>query len=206
VQSLFEGFAEPSDCQVMAPAVFGYNPDLQPYEYDPDKARQLIKDAGAEGTELAFTSLSGRFVRDRETSEALVQMFEDVGLKVKLEFPDISVYLDHLFEKDQFPPLLYISSSNELFDADKQMTYLESTGRGSGFVSAELDDLAAKARVELDENKREQMYKDINRIACEQAANVFLFYTQDIYGMADDLSWEPRADGLILAKEMSVSG
>ncbi len=204
VDTLLEGFARPSDCQVMAPGVFGYDPDLEPYEYDPEKARELLEEAGAVGAELTFTGISGRFVRDRELAEAITQYLNEVGLKVTLEFPDIAIYLDHLFEKDQFPDLLYISSSNELFDADKQMTYLESTGRGSGFVNADVDALAAEARVELDEETREGMYHELNEIACEEAANVFLVNTQDIYGLSEDLNWEPRRDGLIQAKSMSL--
>jgi peptide/nickel transport system substrate-binding protein len=205
-ETLFEGFAEPSDCQIMTPAIFGYNPELESYPYDPERARQLIQEAGVEGETLQLTGLSGRFVRDREMNEALVQYFEDVGLDVELQFPDIAVYLDHLFVKDQFPAMLYISSSNELFDADKQMTYLASDGPGSGFSNPEVDRLAAEARTELDVPTREQMYHDLNAIACDEAANVFLMYTQDIYGMSDDLQWEPRPDGLILAKAMSTTG
>lgn len=205
VDTLLDGFARPSDCQVMAPGVFGYNPDLKPYPYDPEKARQLLEEAGAVGAEFTFTGISGRFVRDRELAEAITQYFNEVGLKVTLEFPDIAIYLDHLFVKEQFPDLLYISSSNELFDGDKQMTYLESTGRGSGYVNEEVDALAASARVELDVDVREGMYQDLNKLACDDAANVFLVNTQDIYGMSEDLNWEPRRDGLILAKSMSIT-
>src|SRR5690606_38328560 len=39
---LYDGHGQISTCQLGTPAFFGYNPDLEPYPYDPDRARQLL--------------------------------------------------------------------------------------------------------------------------------------------------------------------
>ncbi|HEX8781299.1 MAG TPA: ABC transporter substrate-binding protein, partial [Nocardioides sp.] len=74
--------------QFMPDAVGGYNPDIQPYEYDPEKAKQLLKEAGAEGMTLNFvypTDVTRPYMPDpQKIYEALRSDLEAVGVKVKV--------------------------------------------------------------------------------------------------------------------------
>lgn len=205
-ENLFNGLASPAPCQITVPQTFGFNPDLEPAAYDPDQARQLLEEAGAVGTTLSMNSLSGRFVRDRETAEAVVQYLQDAGFEVDLQFPDIPTFVASNYTKELHPDLLLVSSSNELYDADRQMNYLVSSSGNSGFSNAEVDELAESARSELDVDKRAEEYQRIAEIVCEESGNVYLLNPDDLYGLSDRLDWEPRADGLILAQSMSLKG
>src|SRR6185312_5372088 len=53
VQTKGPGVAKVAD-EFMPDTVLGYAPDVQKYEYNPDKAKQLLKEAGAEGLTLNF--------------------------------------------------------------------------------------------------------------------------------------------------------
>ncbi|MET8232928.1 ABC transporter substrate-binding protein [Micromonospora sp. NPDC005298] len=53
VQTKGPGGAKVAD-EFMPDTVLGYAPDVQKYEYNPDKAKQLLKEAGAEGLTLNF--------------------------------------------------------------------------------------------------------------------------------------------------------
>lgn len=74
--------------QFMPPAVNGYNDSLQPYPYDPAKAKQLLKEAGADGMTLDFaypTEVTRPYMPDpQKIYEALRANLEDVGVKVKV--------------------------------------------------------------------------------------------------------------------------
>jgi peptide/nickel transport system substrate-binding protein len=74
--------------QFMPSTVSGYNTDLQPYEYDPDKAKQLLQEAGAQNLTLNFafpTEVTRPYMPDpQKIYEALRTNLEAVGVKVKV--------------------------------------------------------------------------------------------------------------------------
>ena len=70
-QSLYGGAAAVDQCQILSSTVFGFNPSLSAYDYNPDMARQLIAEAGAEGATIDLVGESGRWLKDRELIEAV---------------------------------------------------------------------------------------------------------------------------------------
>ena len=74
--------------QFMPDTVSGYNTELEPYAYDPDEARRLLAEAGAEGMTLNFaypTEVSRPYMPDPEKIyEALRTDLEAVGINVKV--------------------------------------------------------------------------------------------------------------------------
>lgn len=74
--------------QFMPDTVTGYNTDLQPYAYDPEEAKSLLAEAGAEGMTLNFaypTEVSRPYMPDPEKIyEALRTDLEAIGVKVKV--------------------------------------------------------------------------------------------------------------------------
>ena len=75
----------------MPDTVSGYNTDLEPYAYDPDEAKRLLAEAGAEGMTLKFaypTEVTRPYMPDPEKIyEALRTDLEAVGIKVKVRPP-----------------------------------------------------------------------------------------------------------------------
>ncbi|MGH3346154.1 MAG: ABC transporter substrate-binding protein [Nocardioides sp.] len=74
--------------QFMPSTVSGYNSALEPYEYDPDMAKQLLAEAGAEGMTLKFafpTEVSRPYMPDPQgLYDALRSNLEEVGIKVEV--------------------------------------------------------------------------------------------------------------------------
>src|SRR5690606_17570627 len=80
---LFGGYASVSNGQLLAPGWFGYDPDIKPYPYDPEKATALLKEAGAHGQTISLYAPSGRWLKDKELAETIAAYWEAAGLKVQ---------------------------------------------------------------------------------------------------------------------------
>lgn len=203
---LWSGYADVAKCQAIAPSAFGYAPDLEPYPYDPDKAKELLDEAGATGKTVTLVTADGVFPQGKEMGEVIASYWEAVGLKVDLKVPEFDPYLDALYAKgEDRPDGVYLSTTTELGDADSvvQRIYV-STADIAGYDNSEVDDLATQAASELDPSTREQLYTQLLGTACDDAAAVFLLAPQELYGASERLAFTPRADAKILYADMNV--
>ena len=69
-----------------------YDPTLPPLKYDPNEAKQLLKEANYKGEELTLETPIGFMVMDKEMSEVVTAMWKDVGINAKVEQLEYSVY------------------------------------------------------------------------------------------------------------------
>jgi peptide/nickel transport system substrate-binding protein len=206
-ENLYGGFAQVDQCQVLGPTYTGFNEELEAYPYDPDRARALIAEAGAEGASIQLVSTAGRWLKDREITEAVAGYWTEIGLEVDVQIYEFGEYLDRLFDRATRAPAIFVASSNELLDAARVMaTYYRMDGVGASNNNEELAALIDQAAVETDPDRREELYAQATDIACDQAYFAFLLNIEDIYGMSERLQWEPRVDAKLIVSEMSVSG
>lgn len=204
---LYGGFAQIDECQVLSPSYFGYNDALEAYEYDPDRARQMLEDAGVAGQTVDVVSTSGRWLKDREITEAVANYWTEAGMEVNVQIFEFDEYLDRLFDRETRATSIFVTTSNELLDAARVMgAYYAMEGVGASNDDAELTQLIDDARVETDEEARQELYAQATERACDEAYFAFLLNIEDIYGMSEELDWEPRVDAKLIVNEMKLSG
>jgi peptide/nickel transport system substrate-binding protein len=203
---LYGGFARVDDCQILSPSFFGYNGDLDPYDYDPDEAKRLIDEAGAAGQTVSVVSTSGRWLKDRELTEAVAGFWTAAGLRVDVQIFEFDEYLNRLFDSETRAPAIFVTSSNELLDAGRQLgAFYHMDGIGGSNEDAEMAAMIDEAAVETDVDAREDLYHQITKKACDDAYFTFLLNIEDTYGMSERLEWEPRVDAKIIVNEMELS-
>lgn len=206
VESLFGGLATVDAGQLLSPSIVGHDDDLEPYAYDPDAAKQMLEEAGVAGQSITLVGTSGRWLKDRELVEAVAGYWEAAGLTVDLQVMEFGAYLDELFNRDARADAIFVSSSNDLLDADRQLsTYYQAGGVGSSNTDQALSDLVTRGRQTTDQDERASIYNEAVDLAYDGAYFVWLVNNEDIYGMSDRLSWQPRVDAKLLLAEMSVS-
>jgi len=205
--SLFSGFASVDQGQILSPSILGYNEAIKAYPYDPERAAQLINDAGVAGETITLVGeSSGRWLLDAELLQAVAGYWEDAGLVVDLQLPEFGAYIGVLFDRENRRDAVFVSSSNDILDADRQFSsYYEAGGIGSSNTDAELADLIDAGRREVDDAVRAGLYQKASQIAYDEAYFVWLINNEDIYGLSARMSWQPRADSKLLVKEMSAS-
>jgi len=203
--TLFGGYATIDLGQLLSPSILGHNENLSAYEYNPEEAKKMLEEAGVAGKAIQLVGESGRWLKDKELLEAVAGYWKEAGLDVKLEILEFGAYLDVLFDRENRADAIYVSSSNDILDPDRQLsTYYQAGGIGSSNSDKALSDLVTQGRAELDTAKRETIYEEAVTIAYDNAYFVWLVNNQDIYGAAENLVWTPRVDSKLLVKEMSL--
>lgn len=78
---------------ITPPSTIGYDADLKPYPYDPDRARALLDEARADGvavdTNITLIGRTNNFANVLETMEALLAMYQEVGFTMTLEMVEV---------------------------------------------------------------------------------------------------------------------
>ncbi|WP_312993533.1 ABC transporter substrate-binding protein [Achromobacter animicus] len=204
---LYGGYASVSHGQLLAPGWFGYDASIKPYPYDPKRATELLKAAGAHGKSIDLYAPSGRWLKDKELAETIAAYWEAAGLKVNFRVLAWAEYLDAL-NKSRVPTEAQISSShsNQLLDADRTLSaYYAEGGVAAANDNAELKKLIEDARQEADPAKRQALYSKALQIGRDQAYLVFLLDGGEIFGLSKRVDFSPRVDGLIPLKDFRVT-
>jgi peptide/nickel transport system substrate-binding protein len=213
--SLFLGMASPAHGQPFLEAIPGFNKDLRDYPHDAARAREIITRQGLVGKEVELWGLEGRWVKDKELTEALAAQLSLTGLKVRPRIVEYRTWLDNLFAvsskeepvREKAPCLQLTNHSNEAMDANRTMSfYVWDQGRGSGKPAVpEIEEVIMANRAELNLDKRARTYARLLQELYDEAhAYMALFAADAVHGLSKRLVWEPRLDDLILVKEMKL--
>lgn len=163
---------------------WAYNEDLDPYPYDPDKARALLAEAGvAEGTSLTFyVTQGGSGMLDPISMGTAIQAdLQAVGLDVAIETYEWNTFLGKvnpgLEGKADMAEMAWMTNDPDTlpFLALRTEAWPEQGGFNSGYYSnPEVDELLAKARTSTDQAERAMLYKQMQAIVYEDAPWLFV--------------------------------
>jgi peptide/nickel transport system substrate-binding protein len=201
VDALLQGFGKPVN-SVGAEPIFGYLPDIAGYDYDPAKARALIKQAGAQGAAVTFLTSPAY---DRQVVEAIQQMLNDVGLKVEVVTLDQATFL----RRRQGTPadaggLALGVWSCACQDADGILFPLFRSGTTwSKYANPSYDAAVDAARGVLDESKRLAEYRKAYEILRDDVPGLGLYQTFATYGARKELKWRPTPNESLFVMDMS---
>ncbi|WNV74219.1 ABC transporter substrate-binding protein [Geodermatophilus sp. DSM 44513] len=181
VDNVLFGAAEVMDAP-MAPSLFGYC-QTGTYDYDPERARQLLAEAGAEGASLELLTPSGRYVQDQQAAEAIAGYLREVGLDVSVSTSDFPSFLARVnaAPSENTVDMHLLGWAPPFLDADFQMQmFRQATHPPAGlatsfYTNPQVEELLAQADVETDEARREQLYCDASQVIWDDAPWIFLW-------------------------------
>ncbi|MEM8550919.1 MAG: ABC transporter substrate-binding protein [Pseudomonadota bacterium] len=203
--ALFEGQAQVEAGQLLGPTYFGFNEGVSAYPYDPARAEALLEEAGVAGETITLVGTSGRWLKDRELAEVVAGYWSAVGLNVDVEIYEFDEYLQRLFDKENRADAIFVVSGNELLDADRSFSaYYAPSGFGSSNSLEDLENWITAARTETDPEARQALYEQAVQLGHDQAILTFLLNINNIWGMSERLSWQPRVDGKMFVSTMTV--
>ena len=172
---------------------FGYNPDRKPPEYNPDKAKQLLKDAGYNGGALTFRTSTAYYSNGRPAAEAIVDMWKKVGLNAQIEVLEQAAITEMTNAGTQV--ITNWSATSTLGDPDGYLWRNwgpENTTQQKGYWKPEeFNKLGQEARSILDQAKRSQNYQRMIDIFEDDAPGTVLYIPLESYGLKKGIEWTP---------------
>ena len=204
--AIWDGQGELSRCQPLNPAYFGYNPDLAPFPYDPEKAKSLLAEAGfAEGLTLEFEVPMGRYLLASEMAQAIAAQWAEIGVNTNIVEMEYGRWLDKYQNAGQMGDLSYIGQSWPTLTADGMLGLLEPGNIYAYYDNEEFGNLIREARSLTDNDQRLALYKKATESFCASPAHLVLFDQPTTYALRDRIKWQARADDIFRAMDISVA-
>jgi peptide/nickel transport system substrate-binding protein len=185
----------------IVPSTLGYSPDLDPYPFDPDKARQLLAEAGYPGGEgfgnlVVNTHVSNSVPLLPESAQLVASMWEkELGLDVEVEIGNKAAQDVAAFTDEMHGEIWWRDGSLSL-DGSRIVRKGKSWGGDAGSETVHYDPellaLAAKTDATLDPVEREQALNTAYRRFRDEAYWISLGYVNIPWGVGPRIAtWEP---------------
>ena len=181
---------------VPSPTSFGYDPSLNPYPYDPAKAKQLLADAGyANGFTVNFEApnVSGIIaVKPVDVAQAIVSDLAKVGITANLKTMEFGTYVDEKNAKKVPPLFLWSWAAADYVDVDPYLRgTLYSQSRYSLTNDPHLDQLLDAGVASVDPQQRLAPLAAEQEYVYQQAFFIFLYTQNDLYGVSKKVATFP---------------
>lgn len=178
----------------MPETVFGFK-EQPAYEYNPEKARELLAEAGyADG----FTTTMLTFVGDEYhlVGQMLQQFFADVGVTLIVDAKERGALVDQIFLPQETNPteVALVGMSSGTSDADRTLvvsfateSFPPASNNWSFYDNARVDELLEAGIRTADPDERLEIYGEAQDIIWEEAPWVFIYNPTNIAAKRADL-------------------
>ncbi|MDX9865555.1 MAG: ABC transporter substrate-binding protein [Anaerolineaceae bacterium] len=194
-ETILSGFTSPLQSYVNPP---NNNPDLEPYSYNPELAKQLLAEAGyADGFEVTIQARPNTYGLDKEIVLAVADYLQAVGVSSKIEFVEQGQFYEALDNKE-FKGLAFVGWAalvNPL--VENLILTCGHIDNGSSYCNPDLDALYDEASVTLDPEARQELVLQMQELVWDDAPWIFLWKLPVLFGVSNRIEWEPRNDGYI---------
>ena len=183
VNDVLEGTATVAAGPTPPAFAWAYNAELEPYPYDPGKARALIAEAGADGAELTFyVTEGGSGMLDPVPMGTAIQAdLQAVGFDVKIETYEWNTFLGEvnpgLEGKADMAEMAWMTNDPDTLPylALRSEAWPDKGGFNSGYyANAKVDELLEAARTATDQDERARLYREMQTVVQEDAPWVFV--------------------------------
>lgn len=204
VKNVMEGNGE-RRAGILAREAFGFDPSVKPYPYDPERARQLLREAGYQaGAEFVVNIPTGRYLNEKAIGEAIVADLQKIGIKATLRTHEWGNYVAATTSQKLFHMQLQGWGPATLDADDLYSTNLHSKSPFSHVHDERLDKLVEDGRSTLDKDRRLRIYREVAAHHHEEATHLFLWQSVNIYGVSRRLTWTPRPDEYLKMYDAAV--
>ncbi|MGH2360284.1 MAG: ABC transporter substrate-binding protein [bacterium] len=192
IKNLLGGRATPS-AGLFTSATPGYDSRLRRYPYDPQKAKQLLTEAGVPNgfeAEWSVTFALPGSQKVRDVFQAIQQQLAQVGIRTQLRVMD-NVSLAGLFPRGEIP-MYGFSWSNEMATGRHFLLLVHSKTRGWFYRSPQADGLIDEFLGAIDPDEQVKVGRKLQRFLYDEAIYIYLYQEPHVYGARANLVYDPK--------------
>jgi peptide/nickel transport system substrate-binding protein len=183
---LWRKFARPAN-SILPPESWAYNADVPHYDHDPERARELLRQAGypeINGVRFHLTMKTSTEESTRLMAAVFQQQLRDVGIVLDIRTYEFATFFSDVTHGEfQLYSLRWIGGNEDpdifeyVFHSDK---FAPNGANRSYYSNPRVDALIDQARRELDQSARKQLYAEIQRILSDELPYINLWYQDNL--------------------------
>jgi peptide/nickel transport system substrate-binding protein len=172
----------------------GYDPSVQPYAYDVNRAKALLAEAGSpNGLDTEFDSFTGSIADHSKPAEAIVAFLAKAGVRAKQNVFEFAAFGPRRVQNKTAPLFIY-SIGNAYLEPSWVIRWMTQGGLGMHYKNPKLDEMLTRIEATDDPKKRAPLYSDVQKLLKDEAPFIFLFQADAAFGMSTRVDYTPRPD------------
>ena len=206
IKNVLKGQAQRLDGPI-GPGQYGYDTENAKKNlfvaYDPAKARELVKASGYNNEPVFLDTPVGRYINDKEVTEAMIPMLNAVGINAKLRTPEwATLWAD--VQRGRTP--FYYMGRGSVVDPSVALSqYFETNGSPRiGISDPNIDQTLATERVTFDPAERKKALNVAFKAIEDAAPACFMWRHHMLYGESKNIEHRPTPSGRIFGTEIVV--
>ena len=186
IKYLWRGEAQPAR-SVLPPQSWAYNGNVSTYDYNPEKARQLLDAAGYRAVNGVRFHIMMKTSTDENTRlmvAVMQQQLRDVGIALDIRSFEFGTFFSDVTHGIfQLYGLRWIGGNEDpdIFSLCFSSSRFPPNGANRGYYSnPEVDALIDRGRRELDPKLRQPIYAELQRILADELPYINLWYLDNV--------------------------
>ncbi len=189
IQGVLLGLGKPATGPYI-PESWAFNPNVKELDYNPEKAKALLAEAGwrlgsdgllkKEGQPFAFTLLTNQGNTERAKAAEIIQRdLRQIGIQVEIRVLEWQTLLHQFIDKKQFEAVVMgwgVGLDPDIYAIWHSGKTKEGEFNFISYQNSQVDDLLIKGRQTCNPEARKKIYQEVHRLIAEDQPYTFLYY------------------------------
>jgi peptide/nickel transport system substrate-binding protein len=193
LEQVYQGEGEVVNSPIFGPEWMGTPEGLNPYEYDPDKAKELLTSSGYDpGQVIQFMTIPGNSKEGDATVAIIQEQLRQVGFNIEILQVDVAESGRRFVQETDYDMNF---GGGGVFRADPSVsgtyfltrTFSPNGGNYSHYSNPQIDELYAQGQAVKEPEERKKIYTEIAKILNDELPWIYLWSPNSLYALTDNL-------------------